>query len=428
MNRIFFALTILCFNLYSNLAFTQSQCEDLFKYRDNQLINDYDAAFKQYDINKGKLEKFKNQKKELEGISFGKTAKTIGEIAISVEAACKLSKEILSVIPAAKVISKADEIGFFTVDIIQKKFIEGKTGKEIIIEIAEKKAAKELLGELYPAYKASAAIQDYYEKIKEMKEFSKEAGDYLDQVKEQMKTYEDAITKYQAAVDEQKSKIDQINEIKNAIDKYCGDKPVIEVTTNLDCKFSIDMGDQILLLKDDKKELNVEKGEHILIAKSTEKGLLYNTKFNILENQANAAPVKISFPTENNLTTNDVEGKWEFTCVEYYIHLTHDDKVYEAEQNEIYAKESDAGRKQIGSKNICTIKTNENVIYAQFGVETNPFKKLEGNKYIYLIDEYHSYTLIVEKDQIRMEYDYKIVAPAGFWSYRYVYIGIKIKQ
>jgi hypothetical protein len=305
MNKLFLLFITLLSLVFFKSTYAQTPCDELFKYRDNQLIKDYDEAYKKYNVNKEKLERYKKYKNELENISFGKTSKTIGEIAMSIEAACKLSKEILSLIPAAKLISKVEEIGFFTVDIIQKKFDEGKTSQEIITEIAEDKANEKFYKELYPAYQAAEAIYDYYEKIKEMKEFSKEAGDYLEKVKEQMKTYEDAITKYQIAVDEQKGKIDQINEIKNAIDKYCGGSPIIKITSNLDCKFSIDMEEEIFIVKDDIKEIKVEKGEHFLIAKSVEKGLKFDTKFNILKNQINPIRLEIFFSQENVLNSNN---------------------------------------------------------------------------------------------------------------------------
>ena len=302
-------LTLLLLFVFIHLTFAQTQCDELVKYRDYQLYKDYEDVYREYDINKKQLERYKNYKKELEAISFGKTSKTIGEIAMSIEAACTLTKDMLGIIPAAKAITTINKVGFVTVDVIQKKFIEGKKGSEVVSEIAIDQIKTNILDQLNPAFAASSAMFTYYQKIKEMNEFSKEASEYLDQVKEQMKTYEDAIAKYQQALDEPKNKIAQINEIKNAIDKYCGSKPVIKVVANMDCKVTLDNDKSVFIVKNDKFEFSVEKGLHIINALSTEGNIKWDTTLNISKQEPITVYTNLKKTKETNSFTDSRDGK-----------------------------------------------------------------------------------------------------------------------
>lgn len=278
----------------STLCFGQNRCEELIKYRDAKLISDYDLALKKYLINQQQIQQYKKLKKQIEEINFGTLQKTYGQTVLLIGTTANLAKEMIEMV--APELKFAEKVAFYSAEVIKQKFIEGKPYSEIINE----KIISEVISSWGQAVSAAKAFYDYSEDVKKNTAYSLEANELVKKIQEQNKNFDWAIDKYQRLLSNQQEKMSAINEFANAIDKYCSGQPVIEVSTNLDCKFSIDMGTENLLIKDDKKELKVDKGGHVLIAKSNEKGLLFNTNFNVPENQPTPVQIKINFTSEND--------------------------------------------------------------------------------------------------------------------------------
>jgi uncharacterized protein (TIGR02145 family) len=269
------------FILLPLISFSQQDCDKLQKYRDNELFNDYVKTQEKYQVNAQKLARFKGLKKDLENVSFGSTSKTIGEIAMMVEATANLTKDLLSMLPAAKLITESEDAVFFTADVIHKKFIEGKDVKDVVKEMAVAEIKSNAFKHLNPAFKAADAIYSFTKKIKEMKEFSKDADNLLNSVKEQMNTYENAINKYQRKISEQEYKLNHINNVKEAIDKYCGGSPILKIMADMDCKITIDFDKSKLAGKNSIVEFSLKKGEHFISAASVEGNAKWDTTVNI---------------------------------------------------------------------------------------------------------------------------------------------------
>ena len=262
LTTILVLIILLSFQTVFSQNKTHKNCGELVRYRDNGLYNDFVKAQNKYIIKKSALDEFKKQRAELDNLSFTNTTKTFAQALMIVKAACDLSKNILGMIPGAKAVTKSEKIAFFTSDLIEKKFIEGKDVKTIAIEVAEGQMKSKIYDVLPSAFEASDAIYSYYKQIKDINKFTDEANEFLENVKTQMQQFDETINLYQQRVNNEQEKLSQINEIKTAIDKYCGQKPIVKIIADMDCNISVDFGTKTYIAKNANKEFSLEKGEH----------------------------------------------------------------------------------------------------------------------------------------------------------------------
>ena len=209
-----------------NISVDESKfCEELVKYRDEELLSDFLKVSDNYRINyqaKIDIEKIKNDLLDDNKWQMSAAGNAFGQLMSLTKSTCIL---ILELLPASKSIKLELEAHK-----IYRLYTYGKKAKSFVTKDFEQflfdEGIKKMLGDLNPVM---TITQEILNTANNMDNLDKDWKGYKETVQNQIINLDKSIKNYEAAVIKYENDFERINKYKNFIDKYlsenCSSKP-----------------------------------------------------------------------------------------------------------------------------------------------------------------------------------------------------------
>lgn len=210
-------------------------CEKLIHYRDVELVDQFDAARKKYEINyriineaivdaKSYKESVLSEKGWDEFMSAG-TAMSDGgakaaQIASIIKTYCDLFSGVMEMMPAEHIAATAVKKVKLTVEQTYSFIKAGKDLKEIVEGNLETIGYKYALDEMNIAGKATKTAMEFYENLNKLIEISEQKEELKSTVKRILDIADDAILKYKQKLEKSKAELNEQISIEQGTTKY----------------------------------------------------------------------------------------------------------------------------------------------------------------------------------------------------------------
>ena len=216
------------FTLFLTLLVTLStshaevSCSDLVKYRDTQLITDFDKAVRKLNSANNSLALVKQLQSETQSLRDKQpTINQVFQLVLSVQTTNNVIANILKLNPETDVlINTAGQSGKWVQRIIN-------TNKSVEITQALSNSNLDtylfwdMVGDSQSLGTAIKGIHDFTNDIQEQRENYQDGNEILDNLDDQLKQLNKLLFNAQQRVNNQTIKIETINHFKNSIDEQC---------------------------------------------------------------------------------------------------------------------------------------------------------------------------------------------------------------
>jgi len=210
------ALVIISLMNYS-LLYSQTDCNDLKKYRDGKFYSMFSKEFDQYNFNKEQLEVFKSLKLELESenwfITNGAAELTLAITGV-LNTTCDLILDLIPVIPS-------QSGGEISKEIILQTLDQGKNINSVIKDGLLYTILKEAAKKIHPITQTANAFHSLYSNLSNTVTSIEEASNTKRKMLSLLSSLEKDIKRYEKEVRESYATIMLLNNIKTTIDDYC---------------------------------------------------------------------------------------------------------------------------------------------------------------------------------------------------------------
>lgn len=210
------------------------ECKELIRYRDGQLLRDWEKQKVKHDLAREALKDVKNLRDDINKDNWW-TLSAIPEIALAVKTTCNVvSNAVKAVSPHGDLIELGKQMGSLPKDKRVLMIWKALEAGESIGDLATSTIDEILLGFVLehtgPVGRAVDLLDSTVDAAREVKETLEAKESYRRTLREQTENLESSMKRYEASMKIAVRNMDAVNAVREAIDRYCSKRKPPPVT------------------------------------------------------------------------------------------------------------------------------------------------------------------------------------------------------